>query len=213
MTQYWRRLAVSAGVAVLIAGACACSPTKPAEPLGPTTLSGATLIPGGPMEPTPKVANPKIPASQQEAQDTVLRYLQQTVDALPKGSSLDGSRYIVGDGVSYCEDEPADHNAPVHFADLRDMKLPPEITDFNAIISHTGDVWKSWGWQVLERDGFDKPNRFGYAPDGYVLQIRAAYPVTYPPSVIGTSPCFPGNLRRDDTPRNPVVITQTSATK
>lgn len=45
------------------------------------------------MEPTPTAQDPKIPSSQQEAQDTVLRYLQQTVDALPAGSTLDGSRY------------------------------------------------------------------------------------------------------------------------
>lgn len=211
MTRHFRKLAVSASALLLITGASGCSQNKPAEPLGPPSPSGVTLIPGGPMEPTPVAKNPKIPASQQEAQDTVLKYLQQTADSLPKGSSLDGSRYIVGDGVSYCEDEPADHNAPVHFADLRDMKLPTDVVDFNAVISHTGDIWKSWGWQVLERDGFDKPNRFGYAPDGYVLQIRAAYPITYPPTVIGESPCFPGNLHQDNIPRNPAVITQSPA--
>jgi hypothetical protein len=27
----------------------------------------------------------------------------------------------------------------------------------------------SWGWYVMERDGFRKPNRFGYARDGYGL--------------------------------------------
>ncbi|CQD02160.1 MULTISPECIES: hypothetical protein [Mycobacterium] len=162
------------------------------------------------MEPTPVVPSPKIPASQQEAQDTVLRYLQQTVNGLPKGSSLDGSRYVVGGDTQYCEDEPSGPNAPVRFSDWRDIKTPPGI-DFNALVAQVGDLWKSWGWQVIERNGYDKPNRFGYAPDGYVLQITASYPPTYPPSIIGASPCYPGNLRRNDIQRNPPVITQTQS--
>ncbi|BBX16524.1 hypothetical protein CRI77_21130 [Mycolicibacterium duvalii] len=46
-------------------------------------------------------------------------------------------------------------------------------TDFAALIAQTGGVWQQWGWEVLERDGFNKPNRFGYGPDGYTLQIQA----------------------------------------
>src|ERR1700736_2010547 len=49
-------------------------------------------------------------------------------------------------------------------------------------------IWKQWGWQVIERDGFTKPNRFGYAPDGYVLQIEARPDPKYPPSLVGSSP-------------------------
>jgi hypothetical protein len=64
---------------------------------------------------------------------------------------------------------------------------------------------KKWGWQVIERDGFTKPNRFGYAPDGYVLQIEARPDPKYPPSLVGSSPCFPGNLPKDDVPRSPVI--------
>jgi hypothetical protein len=47
--------------------------------------------------------------------------------------------------------------------------------DPNNVIAKIGDIWKSWGWYVIERDGFQKPNRFGYAPDGYSLQLEAAY--------------------------------------
>lgn len=164
------------------------------------------------MEPAPKVTNPKIPASQQEAQDVVLRYLQQTVDTLPKGSSLDGTRLTVGHGATYCEDEPADHNAPIHFEDWRDVAVPAG-TDSNVVVSQTGDAWKSWGWQVLEREGFPKPNRFGYTPDGYILQIKVRSDAQKSLSLIGSSPCFPGNLRRDDTARNPAVITQSPTAK
>jgi hypothetical protein len=42
-------------------------------------------------------------------------------------------------------------------------------TDPDAVIGQTGDIWKSWGWYVMERDGFREPNRFGYARDGYSL--------------------------------------------
>lgn len=156
------------------------------------------------MEQLPVPAAPKIPASQQEAQDTVLRYLQQTLDALPAGISLDGTRYMVGDGTAYCEDDPAGPDAPVHVEDWRDMKVPAG-TDVGALVAQAGGIWEGWGWDVIERDGFDKPNRFGYAPDGYVLQIQARPDPTQAPSLIGTSPCFPGDLRQADVQRPPVL--------
>jgi hypothetical protein len=159
------------------------------------------------MEQLPVPASPKIPTSQQEAQDTVQRYLQMTVDALPKGTSLDGTRYMVGSGTTACQDNPSGPDAPVHFEDWRDMKLPPG-TDFTGIITQTGEIWKKWGWQVIERDGFTKPNRFGYAPDGYVLQIEARPDPNQPPSLIGSSPCYPGNLRNDKIPRTPIIQQQ-----
>lgn len=46
--------------------------------------------------------------------------------------------------------------------------------DATNIVRTVGDVWRSWGWYVFERDGFTKPNEFGYGPDGYRLQIEAA---------------------------------------
>jgi hypothetical protein len=71
-------------------------------------------------------------------------------------------------------------------------------SDVHAMIAKTGDIWRSWGWYVYQRDGFEKPNQFGYAPDGYRLQIVAAYPPDYPPTVSATSPCFAGEIARDD---------------
>ncbi len=137
--------------------------------------------------------------------NTVLQYIQQTVDALPPGTNVDGTRYSgAGSGTTYCEDEPKDENSAVSFAFWGDLNLPTGI-ETNAVISQIGDIWKRWGWQVLERQGFEKPNRFGYAPDGYVLQVKAAYPPTYPPTIIGSSPCFPGSLRKDGVPF-PTVI-------
>ncbi|MCV6978709.1 hypothetical protein H7I53_00510 [Mycolicibacterium pulveris] len=144
-----------------------------------------------------------MPTSQQEAQDTALRYLQQTIDALPEGISLDGTRYMVGDGTTYCEDNPADRGAPVKLEDWRDMRVPPE-TDMKALVAQVGGIWESWGWDVVERDGFDKPNRFGFAPDGYVLHIQARTDLTQAPTLIGASPCFPGD-RRQEVPRPPVL--------
>ncbi|MCA2253189.1 hypothetical protein JF710_08430 [Mycobacterium intracellulare] len=62
---------------------------------------------------------------------------------------------------------------------------------------------------MIERDGFEKPNQFGYFPDGYRIQIKATYPPDYPPTIVATSPCFPGDLRRDGLPV-PKVIQQGS---
>lgn len=158
------------------------------------------------MEPTPAAPSPKIPASQQEAQEMVLRYLQQTVDAMPRGAILDGRRLAVGDGVRYCEDDPSGPDAPVRFSDWRDVTVP-NGTLSSEVVVQVGEVWRSWGWQVIERDGFPKPNRFGYGPDGYRLQIKVRSDEQQSLSLIGSSPCFSGSLRRD-IPRNPLVITQ-----
>ncbi|AMO61870.1 Uncharacterised protein [Mycolicibacterium phlei] len=84
------------------------------------------------------------------------------------------------------------------------MNLPPD-TETAAIIGQTGEIWKQWGWEVIEREGFVKPNRFGYSPDGYVLQIQARPDRSQPPSLIGSSPCFPGNRRTDAVDRPPLI--------
>lgn len=199
-------LCAATAVLSVVVAACSPPPDRPDEPLGPPVPTGATVIPGEPTEQIPVPPNPKTPASQQEAQQTLLEYLQRTIDVLPAGTSLDGSRYVVGDGTNYCEDDPSGPDAPVRVEDWRDMLLPPG-TDFTGIVIQTGEVWKRWGWQVIEREGFSKPNRFGYAPDGYVLQIEARPDPAHPPSLIGSSPCFPGNLR-GGADRNPVTIEQ-----
>lgn len=156
------------------------------------------------MEQVPTPASPKIPASQLEAQETVNHYMLDTINALPRGAALDGTRYVPVSRTIHCEDDPSENDPPVHLEDWRDMTFPPG-TDFNAVINETGEIWKSWGWQVLERDGFDKPNRFGYAPDGYVLQISARPDPTQPPSLIASSPCFPESRRDSDVKKIPVI--------
>ena len=148
------------------------------------------------MESTPVAGNAKGPASQQQAQDTVLDYLRQTVDTMPAGTVLDGTRYRIGKLTRYCEDDPRGPDAPVHIEDWRDVNLPPGA-DFDAVIAQTGETWKKWGWHVIEREGFEKPNRFGYTPDGYVLHLEARNNVGATPFLIGSSPCFPGSARRD----------------
>ncbi len=160
------------------------------------------------MEPRPNTPSPKVPTSQQEARDNVLRYLQQTVDGLPKGSALDGTRYG-GSRTFYCDDEPADENSPVRFEDWRDVRLPAG-TPTVEVVGQIGDHWKALGWQVIEKDGFPKPNRFGYPPDGYSLQITARDNPNQAPSVIAASPCFPGNLKDDSVPNTPPLLSQTS---
>ena len=71
----------------------------------------------------------------------------------------------------------------------------PQGVDQLAMIQQLGD-----SWYVFEREGFPKPNQFGYGPDGYRLQVEATDPNSYPPALKASSPCFPGVLANDDTP-------------
>ena len=73
------------------------------------------------------------------------------------------------------------------------------------LVAAAGDVWKSWGWWVFERDGMYKPNLSGYSPDGYELHIGVPG-LPGPPNITGTSPCFPHDIARDDLPF-PTTIT------
>jgi hypothetical protein len=90
------------------------------------------------------------------------------------------------------------------FTDVRQAILPAG-TDPVSVIRQAGDIWRSWGWYVVERDDFPQPNQFGYGPDGYRLQIESANPPGNPPTVSAISPCFPGDLAHDDIPV-PVIL-------
>jgi hypothetical protein len=144
-----------------------------------------------------------VPASQQQAQDTLVGYLRRTLQALPSGTALDSAGYAGGGHNIGCEDEPKDPTtAPVHFQTIGNLNAPGN-SDPNAIISKVGDTWRSWGWYVFERDGFTRPNQFGYGPDGYRLQIEAVNPPSYPPTLQGSTPCFPGTIANDDVDYSP----------
>lgn len=112
---------------------------------------------------------------------------------------LDASRYVGAGHNSSCDDNPGGPNPPTRFNTIGDLKFPPG-TDLRKTITATGGIWRSWGWYVTERDGFRKPNQFGYGPDGYRLQVVTAAREGYPPTLQGSSPCFPGELARDDIP-------------
>lgn len=140
---------------------------------------------------------PVIPKSQQQAQETVLEYLKKTLRALPAGAVLDATGYA-GPGYNHpCDDNDTSPSAPHDFNTVRELKLPAS-TDPHKIVTQTGDIWRSWGWYVIERDGFRTPNRFGYAPDGYRLQIVIGAVDGVGPTVSAISPCFPGDLVSDD---------------
>jgi len=182
---------------ILVIALVACgqrNPPGPPTPSGATTIGELPMASGPPPPPGWKV-QPVVPTSQQQAQDTVIGYLKKTLQALPTGTVFDRSRYA-GSGNTPCNDEPTGV-PPNEFSDIRDAVFPPE-TDLDAMIAKAGDIWQGWGWYVRERDGFRKPNRFGYAPDGYSLQIVAANHNGYPPTITGVSPCFPGELVRND---------------
>ncbi|WP_231744540.1 hypothetical protein [Mycobacterium sp. GA-1199] len=152
--------------------------------------------------PPPPGWDPKdvVPETQQQAQDTLLNYITRTLHELPRGTVLDATRYGSAGHNSWCEDIPPDpKTAPSRFHTSGDLKLPPE-TNLDASVQQVGDIWRSWGWYVYERDGFRKPNQFGYAPDGYRLQIVIAGREGFPPTLSGSSPCFPADVARDDIP-------------
>jgi hypothetical protein len=142
--------------------------------------------------------HPVVPTSQQQAQDTLLGYLKKTLRALPPGTTLDATRYSGGTNTPPCKDVITG-TPPKALTTIGELKLPPG-SDPVAIIAQVGEIWNGWGWYVIERDGSYKPNRYGYAPDGYSLQIKAAYPSGYPPSLESISPCFPGDLPDDRSP-------------
>jgi hypothetical protein len=148
---------------------------------------------------------PVVPASQQQAQDTVLGYLTRTAEKLPPGTTLDATRYLVGNGNRSCEDNPTGPGTPeMMYTDVRQV-LVPAGTDSAVVIDGVGQTWRGWGWYVVEREDFPRPNRFGYSPDGYRLQIEVADPAELPPTITGISPCFPGEQAVDDVPI-PTVI-------
>lgn len=167
--------------AALSLAVAACGTHDPSTPSG---TGGSTV-------------NTVVPQSQQQAQDTVFGYLKRTIAALPPGTVLDASRLGTAGTTGYCDDNDSSPTAPRNFSTIGELKLPPG-TDNVAAIAKVGDIWRSWGWRVIDRDGFRTPNQFGYGPDGYRLQIIAADPTTYPPTVNAISPCYPGTIARED---------------
>lgn len=196
-------IAVALVTLLLVAG---CSHENP---LGPKTPSGATIL-GGPdvtsASPPPPgwSSHPVIPTSQQQAQDTILGYLRKTLQALPPGTVLDATRYSGATNTPPCKDVETG-KAPVSLTTIGELNLPTGV-DPVGVVAQLGDAWKSWGWYVIERDGFRKPNRFAYAPDGYILQIMAKDPVADPPTLKADSPCFSADLPDNRSPF-PMVLT------
>lgn len=157
--------------------------------------------------PPPAGWSPKdvVPTSQQQAQDTVVGYLTRTLATLPRGTVIDASRYAGAGHNSYCDDNDTSPGAPMRFHTIGELKVP-DGADATDLVRTVGSIWRAWGWYVFERDGFTKPNEFGYGPDGYRLQIESAPQPGYPPSIEASSPCFSGQIARDDIPV-PTVIT------
>lgn len=139
------------------------------------------------------------PESQQQVQDTVIGHLRRTLAVLPPGTALDATRFPGAGHNSYCTDDDSGPSASMRFHTIGELTLPID-TDRTDLIAAVGDIWRHWGWQVHERDGFRRPNRFGYGPDGYRLQIVAAAAPGHPPTLRASSPCFPRQIARDDIP-------------
>ncbi|WP_234809003.1 hypothetical protein [Mycolicibacter hiberniae] len=176
------------------------------------TIAAATLtlvVPVGCAHAVPPP--PKVPSSQQEAQDTVLRYLQRTVDGLPSGTVLDSTDFRGGGNLA-CDDNFTGPGKPPTEYEYWTHVNGPAGTNPDDLVTAVGETWRSWGLTVVERDDFRKPNRFGYPPDSYRLQIKGPGRPGYPPTLIVSSPCLPGDLVRNDIPA-PSVIKQTTPGK
>lgn len=194
----FRVMAMSA-VLLLTFAVAACSSDTDGHPTTTTGSpdNGGTAVSTNPALPPDFHVVDATPTSQQQAQDAVIGYLTKTLKELPPGTVFDNSRYP-GSGNTPCTDQPTG-TPPNEYADKRQAIFPPG-TNVEAMIAKAGQIWTSWGWHVMERDGFRKPNQFGYGPDGYALQIVASNPPGYPPTITGVSPCYPGELASANVP-------------
>lgn len=180
------RTTVHAVVAVMAMLVVACSPAESKDPPSPANPSGVIPIPGGPMESTPTASSPKVPDSQQEAQDTVLQYLQRTVDGLPPGTTLDSSDARGGGNLSCDDNYTGPGSGPTEYIAATHVVAPAGVKPAD-LISKTGDLWRSWGLQVMQREGFEKPNQFGFHPTATASRSkRPIQPITRP-----CSPSYP----------------------
>ncbi|MEB3049455.1 hypothetical protein KV112_06825 [Mycolicibacter sp. MYC123] len=138
------------------------------------------------------------PISQQEAQDTVLGYFEMTLQALPPGAVIVATDYGGAETTGPCNGAVAGTDPPQEFSAIGQLETPGPGSDRTVVA--VGDTWRSWGWWVFERDGLAKPNRFGYAPDGYAFQIQVSDPPGYSPIVSAISPCYSHAAARADAP-------------
>jgi hypothetical protein len=189
-----------AAVGIVGGAVLGCSESPP---LGPAVPTGATELEGSPMTSGPPPPpgwhlNEVTPSSEQEAHSSLLTYVKRTIAALPPGTTFDSGAFVGSGATPWCDDQPDDPaTAPVRLQALGDIKVPDGMAP-EEIISAAGQTWRSWGWYVYQRDDFKSPNQFGYGPDGYRLQIEVSNPPSYPPTLTAISPCFPGNLVRDE---------------
>jgi hypothetical protein len=191
-------LTAMTAVFVVLTGCGAQQSTAP--PPAPTS-SAAAPAPAGAPAPSPPPPAPKVPKTQQDAQDNVTHYLQQTLDALTKGATLDGTRYALSPSTVPC-DGP---DATIRVQDTRDVDLPPD-TDPAGVVATAGAFFGAQqGWTVDAGDDQGKPSRVAHTPDGYTVRIEALGDPSQRPVVVGASPCFPARLREDDVPRTPVL--------
>jgi hypothetical protein len=183
---------------VVLAG---CGAQHDATPPVQKPASAAAPPAAGAPAPPPPPSGPKVPATQQDAQDNVTHYLQQTLDALPKGATLDGTRYALDPSTVPC-DGP---NATIRVQDSRDVDLPPDTDPARVVTSASDFFGAQQGWTVDTGDDQGKPSRVAHTPDGYTVRVDTTGDAGQRPTLVGLSPCFPAGLREDDVPRTPVL--------
>lgn len=151
-------------------------------------------------------AMPFEPDSQQEIQNAVASFLSRTVAALPPGARIDASRFTAAGHNSPCDDTVSTPIASMRFHTIGELRMPAATYGADTV-STVGQTWRLWGWRVVERDDFGRPNRFGYSPNGYRLQI-VTVGAGHPPVVQASSPCFARRIARDDIPFPEVIAAE-----
>ncbi|WP_232518792.1 hypothetical protein [Mycobacterium intracellulare] len=102
------------------------------------------------MPPTPPAPSPKIPKSLRGAQDSVVRYLQKTVDGLPPGTVLDTSDTTGGSNLGCDDDYTGPGPGPTEFS-LFAIVIGPAGVKPADLITRAGELWRSWGIKVMAR--------------------------------------------------------------
>lgn len=135
-----------------------------------------------------------IRASPRVRRAQVYEYLQRTLDALPKGTSLsrtpDVDREAFGPGnIVACSDSDGAtaENSPVDFSATYWVNGVSNGQQ-SEFVSKMVDLWRKWNWQ--ERPGNDATDKVYVSPDGYKLYVSNADNGPGGVSVSGTSPCF-----------------------
>jgi hypothetical protein len=121
-----------------------------------------------------------------------------------RGTAFDTGDYSgTGDNNHFCDDKFSGPGKPsMNLGTAGDIAFPAG-TSLCAMIVMTGDTSRSWGWYVYQRDGFEKPDQFGYAPMATTCRLWRPSPSTIRRPLVRHHPAL-GERSRGTTFRLPL---------